>query len=594
MSPMPDVSIIITLVIMVAAIAIFSIEILSVDIVSILVVLALILSHILTPREAFLGFSNTALIMIASIIIMSSGLIKTGIPNRIAHFILRWAGTHTVRLMLFFLVTVGVISSFINNVAATAILLPTAVSVANTAKINPSKLLMPLSFGSMLGGMCTLIGTSTNIAVSEALSTYNIKPFSIFEFTPIGIMVLLSGIVYFITLGRHLLPDRVAEPPIERYDIRTYLSELKIMPNSSLAGMKISEGDFGNLHDLTIVGLYREGKNIYIPGEHYTIREGDSLLVMGSMENLTKINNIKGVEIKSSLKTSEADLESGDVRIVEAVIAADSILDGKTLKAVNFRHTYGLSVIAMYRHGTCLREKIGKIPLRVGDVLLIQGEKERINTLKDMLKLIIAGDVTPERFRTDKARTAILIFLLAIGVGATGLLSLPVAFLAGAVSMVLTKCIYPDEIYKSLNWHLLILIGGMLSLGIAVEKSGTARYLSEHIIALASPYGHYAILACFFILTTILTQSMSNVAAALLILPIAIHTATNLGLNPKTFAITVALAASCSFITPLEPASVLVYGPGRYRFVDFIKVGLPLTLVAFIVAILFIPIFWPL
>lgn len=591
---MPDNSIIITLIIMLTAVLLFSIEIVSVDLVSILVVLSLIFFRILSPEQAFIGFSNTALVMIGSILIMTAGLIKAGVADRIAHFILNRAGTRPMRLMFVFLITVGLISSFINNVAATAILLPAAVSVARMARINPSKLLMPLAFGSMLGGMCTLIGTSTNIAVSEALHTYNITPFSLFEFTPIGVLIYLGGILFFVTVGHSLLPEREKETVIEGYEIREYLSELKVMPNSALVGTGITEATLGRLHDLTVVGIYRDRKNIYIPGDHYTIEGEDSLLVMGSIEKISKVSQVKGVVIKSGIKYSDEDLESGAVRMFEAVIAADSLLEGKTLQDLNFRHTYGLSVLAFYRHGTCLRGKVGKIPLRVGDVLLIQGEMDRINALKEVLKLIMIGDVTPERFRTKKAGVASLIFLASIIAGGSGLLPISVSFLAGAVLMVLSKCLYPDEIYKSVNWHLLVLIGGMISLGIAVEKSGTAKFLADILINLIAPYGIYALLATFFILTVILTQPMSNVAAALLILPIAIHTTLELGVNPKTFAMLVAIAASCSFITPLEPACVLVYGPGRYRFADFIRVGLPLTMVAFIISMIFIPMLWPL
>lgn len=594
MPAMPEMNILITLLIMFFAVVLFSIEIVSVDIVSILVVLALIFFRLLLPEQAFLGFSNTALVMIGSILIMTSGLIKTGIADRLAHFILNWSGDRPRRLLFIFLITVGLISSFINNVAATAILLPSAVSVARVAKINPSKLLMPLSFGSMLGGMCTLIGTSTNIAVSEALSAYKIAPFSLFDFTPIGLIILFCGILFFVTVGYLLLPDREKETVIEDYGIREYLSELKVMPASPLVGTRISEGAFGKLHDLSIVGIHRDGKNIYIPGDHFIIEGGDSILVIGSIENLARADQIDGVEIKSGFKHSDKDLEPGDVRMVEAVIAADSLLEGKTLKDLNFRHTYGLSAIALYRHGTCLREKVGRIPLRVGDVLLLQGVGDRIDALGDVLKLIIIGDVTPERFRTKKAGMALVIFLASIIAGAAGIIPISVSFLTGAVLMVLSKCLYTDEVYKSVNWHLLILIGGMISLGIAVEQTGTAKFLADLIIALTADYGIYALLGSFFILTVILTQPMSNVAAALLILPIAIHTAQKLGVNPKTFAMTVAIAASCSFITPLEPASVLVYGQGRYRFLDFIRVGLPLTIVAFIVAMIFIPIFWPL
>ena len=594
MHHMPDMNIVITLLIMLFAIILFSIEIVPVDIVSVLVVLALIFFNLLSPDQAFLGFSNSALVMIGSVLIMTTALVKSGVADKIAHYILKWSGKSPIRLLCIFLITVGIISSFINNVAATAILLPSAVSIARVAKINPSKLLMPLAFGSMLGGMCTLIGTSTNIAVSEALPTYNMAPFSMFELTPFGLIVFFGGTLFFMTIGYILLPARDKEEVMEDYGIREYLSELKITPSSMLVGAKVSDGVFGNMQDLSIVGIYRKGNNIYIPGDHFTIEAGDSLLVVGGIENLARAGQTDGIEIKSGYKNIDQDLEPGDVRMAEAVIAADSLLEGKTLKDVNFRHTYGLSAIALYRHGICLREKVGRIPLRVGDVLLLQGERDRIDALGELLKLIIIGDVTPERFRTKKAGIATMIFLASIIAGVVGIVPISVSFLTGAVLMVLSKCLYPEEVYKSVNWHLLILIGGMISLGIAVEQTGTAEFLADLITDTTAGYGIYALLGSFFILTVLLTQPMSNVAAALLVLPIAIHSAQNLGVNPRTFAMTITIAASCSFITPLEPASVLVYGPGRYRFVDFIRVGLPLTIVVFIISIFLIPVFWPL
>ena len=539
MPSMPDMNIVITLLIMLFAVILFSIEIVPVDIVSVLVVLSLIFFRLLTPDQAFLGFSNTALVMIGSILIMTSALVKSGIADKIAHYILRWSGHGPIRLLCIFLLTVGIISSFINNVAATAILLPSAVSIARVAKINPSKLLMPLSFGSMLGGMCTLIGTSTNIAVSEALPTYNIAPFSLFEFTPLG-LIIFAGDYYFYYYWIHPSSCQRKGRSNGRLWHKEYLSELKVMPSSILVGTKVSAGVFGNMQDLSLVGIYRNGINIYIPGDHFTIEGGDSLLVVGSIENLARAGQTDGVEIKSGYKRTDKDLEPGDVRMVEAVISADSLLEGKTLKDVNFRHTYGLSAIAHYRHGTCLREKVGRIPLRVGDVILLQGESDRIAALGEVLKLIIVGDVTPERFRTKKAGIATIIFLASIIAGAAGLVPISVSFLTGAVLMVISKCLYADEVYKSVNWHLLILIGGMISLGIAVEQTGTAQYLADIITTMTANYSIYVLLGSFFILTVLLTQPMSNVAAALLILPIAIHSAQK-SVNPRTFAMTIQL-----------------------------------------------------
>lgn len=583
----------IVLIIFTAAIVLFSMELLSVEIIGILIMSSLVITGILTAQQAFAGFGNEMIIFFAGVLIMGGGIIKTGIADRIGELILKMPEMGEKKLIFIILVVVSSASAFFSNFGTVAMLLPAVLGISKHSKISASKLLIPLAFGSLLGGTCTLIGTSTNIAVSGALSQYNMPPLSMFELTPIGIIIVGTGILYFLLVGYRFLPERQKDTVIENYQLREYLTELLILDNSPFAGNSIKINEFREKYNIVVVGILRDHRKILVPTSTEIIKGGDILLVKGNIENIKRMMLKKGVEIKSDVMINDRDLEDEDVKMIEFILPGHSTFTGKTLEELKIREVYGLNTLALFRHGEAQREKVRNIPLQFGDVLLIMGRKEKIDRFKTNPEIMLLGDATPQKVRREKGFYAIAIFAGAIISGALHILPISLAFLLGAVLMILTKCLDIEDAYRSIEWKLIILIGAIFSLNTAMEATGTAQFLAGWIVKLLGHYGPMTLLAGFFLLTLFLTQPMSNVAAALLVLPVAIHSAGGMGVNPRTFVIGVTIAASCSLITPLEPACVLVYGPGRYKYSDFIKNGSILAFIIFIISMIAIPILWP-
>ncbi len=574
------------------AIILFATESISVDIITLLLLVGLIVTRILTVEEAFAGFSSDIVIILASLFVLSGALQQTGMMEAVGMRLYRFAGNSANRLLVILMITVGGISAFMNNTTATAIFIPPTLGLASRAKISASKLLMPLAFASILGGTCTLIGTSTNVAVSGYIARLGLEPIGLFELTPIGLILMAVGILYMVFIGRRLLPDHADDSLTEDYAIREYLSEIGVMPDSDLIGQRIFESDLAEL-GFQVLAVVRN-KRKFLPGPRTVIEPEDVLLVKGKVTDLMKVKERAGIEIQPELKLGDLDLQSDDIKIAEALITPRSDLVGRTLRGANFRRRYGLTVLAVYRQGHPLQEEIRRIRLRLGDLLLIQGPTEQLENLRGNTNLWVLEDLSPLLPRRGKTLYAGLAFFAAVGIGATGLLPLPVSFLIGAILVVLFRCITLQEAYETIDWRLLILIAGMTAFGVAMENTGAAEFLANAVVSNLESYGVTAIMAGFFVLTVALTQPMSNAAAALVVLPVALHVARSLELNERTFAIAIMLAASVSFIAPFEPSAILVYGPGRYRFVDFIKTGFFLTVVLLVVVLFLIPVFWPL
>jgi di/tricarboxylate transporter len=587
--------IILVLVLLLLAIVLFSIELLPFDVVGLLLLSAILVAGILKPEDAFRGFGSDTVIMIGGLFVLSAGLLRTGLMDRLGKLLQDHAGNNPKYLAVMIMVTAAAVSSFISNTAATAFFLPAVVALARRAKISPSKLLMPLAFAAILPSSVTLIATSTNIVISGLLSQYQMSPIGMFELAPVGIPISILGLVYMFTLGLKLVPDRSEHKNLaEAYNLREYLTEVIVLPESTLVGKTIEKIGSGTEMNLVIVGLVRDKNRIMAPQPKEIIQPTDILLVEGSAEAIIKIKDTAHLEIKPDLELPADVFQSKELTLVEAIILPGSRLRGRTLKENRFRQRFGLTVLAINRHGVTLRSKLSEIPLTVGDVLLIEGSKDRIQEVIEEGDLSFLGELSEIRLRPTKARYAISIFMLTIALGTFKILPFSSAVLLGTLLMFLTRTITPQEAYNAIEWRILILIGSMIAFGAAMERSGTAQFLSQQMVNLLGNYGSMAILAGFFFLTVLLTQPMSNQAAALVLLPIAIQTANQLDLNPRTFAMMIAVAASCSYLTPLEPSCVLVYGPGRYQFRDFLKVGSLLTVLIFIVAMLLVPYFWPL
>jgi di/tricarboxylate transporter len=588
-------SIIVVLLLLALAIVLFSTELLPFDLIGLLLLSALLITGILNPEEAFSGFGSDTVVMIGGLFVLSAALLRTGLMDRIGKLIQKRAGDDPKRIAILIMLTVAVASAFISNTAATAFFLPAVVALAQRTKISPSKLLMPLAFSSILTSSVTLISTSTNIVISGLMTNYKMEPMGMFELAPAGIPITIIGLLYMFTVGMKLIPDRAENKTLaEAYNLRGYCTEVIVLADSNLAGKTIRESKLGSDMNLMVVGMIRNDNRIMVPGPGEKIRAGDILLVEGSAEQILRIKDTAGLEIKPDFELPAGAFQSEDLTLVEAMVMPGSRLRGSSLKEIRFRERFGLTVLAINRHGITLRTQLSKIALKIGDVLLIEGSKERIHRLILEGDLNLLGEFPETATRAPKARYAVLIFVFTIALGTFKIMPFAAAILIGALLMFLSRTITPQEAYNSIEWRILILIGSMIAFGTAMEKSGAAAFLSSNMVKLLGDYGPFAILAGFFALTVLLTQPMSNQAAALVLAPVAVQTAAQLDLNPRTFAMIIAVAASCSYLTPLEPSCVLVYGPGRYRFRDFLKVGAPLTILIFIIAMIMIPYFWPL
>jgi di/tricarboxylate transporter len=595
------------------AVVLFATEWIRVDVTAVLVLLALALTGLVNPQEAFSGFSNPAVVTVAAMFVLGASLNQTGVTQALGRQLFRVTGDRETYLIMGVMVTVGTMSAFMNNIGATAILFPAVMGIARQARIAPSKLLMPLSFGSLMGGLITLIGTPPNLLVSTALEQHGFAGFKVFDFLPTGLPILLVGIAFMATLGRFLLPVRLsAEAGIGDF-IRTYLTELVILPESPLIGRTLEESRLGRDFDIAVLGIIRKypapaGTPHEGPGEpptvrqirilsplpHEMLREGDHLLVEAHVEKIMEMRRTRGVQIKAELKAKTATITSDDIGLLEVVISPQSWIVGRTLKEIDFRNRFQVTALGIYRHGEMLHDKLGRIPIKAGDVLLVQGARDSLRRLRDERHFLVLEEVEVEGMRTDRATLAIGIMAVAIACAGTGLLHISVAGAMAAVLMVLTRCITMVEAYRAIDWKAVFLIAGMLPLAIAMERTGTALWLSGLAVGSLSPFGPDGVMAGFFLCTMLLTQVMSNAACAVLVAPIAISAAGTLGLSPYPFAMTVAIAASCSFITPVShQANVLVYGPANYRFTDYARVGGPLVLIIFVLTLFLVPAIWP-
>lgn len=582
-------------VIMGIALLLFISEKIRVDLVALMVLVSLTLTGLITPEEAFSGFSSPAVITVWAVFIISGGLTRSGVADVIARFILRLAGHNQVRLIVLIMVTVGIMSAFMNNIGAVAILLPAVVSVAREMKISPAKLLIPLAWASLMGGNVTLIGTPPNILASSILANYpEIPNFEFFDFAPMGLIVLTTGILYMILVGRHLLPVRTPGTGLSQdYPIREYLSEVQIQLDSTILGKMVREVDWGDLNVLHIDTL--EGEILNPRSDHH-LESGDRLLVEASAESLLEAAQSLGLAPTPEGENGFARIPDGSLKLAEVVLSPKSKLRGKNLADIDFRARFGLSVLAIRHEGATLFERLVDIPLQFGDSLLIEGATERLAALRrdpDFLMLDTYPPLDPRR--THKAPLTVAILLGGLVMITTGWLSVPVALLMGAILIILSGALSMDEAYQSIEWKSVFLIAGMLPLGIAMENTGTAQLIADWIVAWIGGWGPLAVLAGIYIMTGLLTEVMSNAAATVLVTPIAIDAALHLGADPRAFVIGVVLAASTSFLMPIgHQVNVIIFGPGGYKFSDYTRVGVLLNVVLLLVVILTLPVVWPL
>lgn len=590
------------LMLLVAVMVLFAFDWVPADVVAIGLLVTLVLTGLLTSEEAFAGFGSPTFMLLLGLFILTAALTRTGVVDMVGRRILRYTSDNPNQLLLLVMSVAGGMSAVISNTASTAFFLPVVLGLARRTKVSPSRLLLPLAFATILASSLTLISTSTNVVISGLMSNYGLERMGLFELTPVGLPILLIGLAYMYFVGQRLLPKRDSTTiDLDELGNSSYITEVVVMPESPLTGQTLEEAGLGRDLDLKVIRIVRNKSRYMEPRPTTTLEKDDVLLVEGTRDELLKIKDVVGIEFKADAKFSipeaegEADAETAnnDVNLIELLILPGSPLIGRTLRGTRFRERYGVQVLAINRHGETLRRKISQITLRFGDVLLVQGRSEAIASLDMEHTFRMIGAVKDERPNWRRAPIAITIFVGSLLVASLGIISLPIAVLIGAVLVFLTRCLTPEEAYREVRWNALLLIGSMLALGVAMENTGAAAFLSNLIVGLAGDGNPFWLLTGFFALTVLLTQPMSNQAAAVVVLPIAIQTAVQLGLNPRTFAMTIALAASCSYLTPLEPACLIVYGPGEYRFSDFLKVGFPLTLLIYGLTMFLAPMVWP-
>ena len=589
------------LIIIAVAVLLFITERLRVDVVAMLVLTLLIITGLVTAEEAFSGFSSPAVITVLAVFIVSGGLTRSGVADQIGSLILRVAGTSQLRMTLLIMLGVGVMSAFMNNIGAVAILLPAVMSVSRKTGISPSKLLIPLAWASLMGGNMTLIGTPPNILASSILETYgSLEAFTFFDFTPMGIIVLATGTIYMLLIGRHLLPDRTAGGQIaNRYPVKEFLTELEVQEGSTLIDQTLREADLENSYGLNVIHVHmccREMETVSSLTDH-RLEPGDELTVEASAEAIVAASERLGLAPASDrdLQPWEASREDREFELAELVLSPRSELNGMTIKQIDFRSRYGLSVLAIQHEGVTQFTRLGDIPIEYGDVILVEGPVDRIQQMRQEDEYLFLDMPSPEIRRTRKAPIALAILLATLVVITAGWLHVSAAMFIAALLMVLTGTLTMDEAYNAVEWKSVFLIASMLPLGLAMENTGTARFLADQIILALGSFGPIAVLVGIYIMTSLLTEVMSNAAATVLAVPIAIDAALELGVDPHTFVIAVVIAASTSFLMPVgHQVNVLIYGPGGYRFSDYTKVGLWLNLLLLTVIVLVLPLVWPL
>ena len=577
----------------VAALVLFSIEKIPVDVTALGILLFLIITGLLPAEQAFMGFGSEVVVMMLGLLILVAALTRTGVTDTVGRALLSRAEASPHGLLLAVMVIAAVVGAFMSNTTATAFFLPIVITMAQRRGLSPARFLMPLAFASILASSISLISTSTNIVVSGLMQDLEMAPIGMFELAPVGIPIAVVGIAYLYLLGRRLVPDRIPPEEIEQIHARLYLTEILVPAESKLAGKTLRESALGSDMDLKVLRIVRDSTRHVLPRASTRLEEGDVMLVEGRRESILDVKEEAGLEIKADVEFPSEAIDVDDMGLTEVMVLPHSPLVGRTLRGLDFRDKYGLQVLAINRQGETLARKMSRVRFQVGDVMVVQGRESRIDRLErqNLFRRLSMPGLSLKRRR--RAPIALGIFVGSVLVGTFEILSLPVAMLLGAVLVFATRCITPEEAYGRVRWKVLILIASMLGLGTAMELTGTASFLADQIVGVAGGADPAWLLSAFFGLTVLLTQPMSNQAAAAVVLPVAVRTADQLGLNPRSFAMMIALAASCSYLTPLEPACLLVYGPGRYRFLDFLKVGAIPTVLIYGLCILLVPVLWP-
>ena len=583
-----------------ASLVAFVTEILPVDLVAVLVMVALVLSGVLTPDVALEGFSNSALVTVAAMFVLSAGLMRTGALESVGSLVSGATRGGRKRQVAVLMIVAAVVSAFMNNTPVAILFLPIVLGLSQRLDLAPSRLLIPLSYATILGGTCTLIGTSTNLLVAHEAERAGHPPIGIFEFAVPGLIYASVGMAFLALLGPKLLPKRAsATTSIASGRLREFVTEVSFSVGSPLVGKSFQEllkGAPGIVPLMVIRGEETYTAPLVSNPKTQFIRDGDVLLLRGAPDAINSLLSREGVSLPPELGAAMAQQGVGKaVTMVELVITPNSPLIGRTLGGVGFSRRHGnASVLAVLRREEHLRERVAEIRLRLGDTLLVVVDEGNLDSLRQTDEFVLLEGVDAEVARRRKAPTAAAIMLGVVVLAAAGVLPISILALAGAAVMVVTGCLPLRVAYNSLELSVLVLIAGMLALARAFEQTGLVQVVSAEVVGALQPHGPHAVIAGIFLISAAVTNFASNNAVAVLMTPIALDVARGLELAPEPFLYSVLFGASCAFATPIAyQTNLFVYGPGNYRFRDYVRIGVPLTLLLFGVAMLVIPWWFP-
>ncbi len=587
--------IIFVFILLIVAVFLFVTDYVTFDVAAIIIMASLMLSGILSPREGLSGFSNPATVTVAAMFILSEGVRRTGILSSAGDFFSDKMQSNFKVWFFALLLFIAVISAFINNTAAVAIFIPVIMGIASKVGVSPSKMLMPLSFAGMIGGVTTLIGTSTNILVSSIAVERGLDAISMFELTPMGLIFVVAGFLFLFTFGIRMIPDRRKEAELtDQFDMQSYLTDISINPGSDLIGKVLDHKKLTEKLDIDVIRVFKEGTDSSAQRNEVRLESGDYLRIRGNPKEIGKLLEREDLSIMPSKTWLDRDLEHGQDVIIEAIIAPESSLDQTTLGNYSFFDKHGAVPLAVRHQGDLKHDDIKKIKLSGGDSILLSMSKDRVNELEKDPSFLIASKYETTTHRSNKTTIALSILAGVVLAAAVGLTSIVISAIVGVVLMVLTGCLRTEEAYNAVNWKVIMLLAGVLPLGTAMDTTGAAELMANSMIDTLAGFGPTALMSGFFLLTLIITAVMSNNASAALLAPIAIEASSSIGVAHEPFLYAVTFAASLSLITPFGyQTNTMIYGPGQYEVVDFFKVGTILNIIFWILATIFIPLIWP-
>lgn len=578
------------------AIILFFTEKFTIDTVSIGVMVAFLLTGILNVEEGLSGFSNPATITVAAMFVVSAAIFNTGLLDSFTHKLSAQAGKGQTHLLFTLMLSAGFLSAFISDTAVVALLMPAVIRLNKTDNIPPSKLLMPLSFGALMGGICTLLGTSTNILVSGIAEKAGLPSFGIFEMSLMGLVFFTTGLIYMLTIGRWLTPNRKPKSELgDSIQLGNYLSELVILKdyeqlNEPLFKHKL----FDKLPMKPLQIIRSDGRKVRVY-PNISIQEGDIIRINCDKETLEKIKSTAGIELKADLKWNEENITSEDERLYEALVTPNSFLINKNIKDLNFKKLYNQVLVIGIRHRSdMLNSLLSKTDLRAGDILLLRASEESIQSVENSDDLLLLSETKSKVLNKTKSILTLAVLALIIGLASFEVFPIVVTAVAGGIALIMLGSLSTEQAYKAIDWKVILMIAGVLSMGLALEKTGGSQLIGDSIVESVGQFGPRAVMSSLFALTFIMTNVMSNNATAALLAPIAISIAAALDVDARPMLMAVTFAASLSFMTPMGyQTNTMIYTPGNYKFTDYIKVGTPLNLLLWIVATLGIPYFFP-